>query len=76
MKPNVLDWIAMCLVVIGGLNWGLVGLFSFNLVETIFGSFSPITRIIYILVGVAAVVMIIGSRKMKGEGVSSAPMTK
>ena len=53
-KLNVLDWLALLLVVIGGLNWGLVGLFNFNLVATIFGDMTMITKIIYIVVGVAA----------------------
>ena len=39
MKLNTLGWIALILVVIGGLNWGLVGLFSFDLVAAIFGCF-------------------------------------
>jgi len=56
---SVLDWIALILVIIGGLNWGLVGLFSFNLIDTIFGGVHIIARIIYILVGLAAIYMII-----------------
>ena len=55
---NTIDWIALILVVIGGLNWGLVGLFNFNLVTAItFGS-EVIARAIYIVVGLAAVYMI------------------
>jgi uncharacterized protein len=57
-KMNTLDWIAIILVVIGGLNWGLVGLFDFNLVDAIFGMMSVISRIIYILVGISALYMI------------------
>jgi hypothetical protein len=53
MEKNVLDWIALVLVIIGGLNWGLVGLFKFNLVQTILGA-GLITDIVYTLVGVAA----------------------
>ncbi len=56
---SVLDWIALILVIIGGLNWGLVGLFSFNLIDKIFGGVYIIARIIYILVGLAAIYMII-----------------
>ena len=52
---KTLDLIAAALLFIGGLNWGLVGLFGFNLVASIFGSMSVLTRIIYLLVGVAAV---------------------
>lgn len=47
--------IILLLVIIGGINWGLIGLFNFNLVSTIFsGSLTFIARIIYALVGVAA----------------------
>jgi len=58
-KLNVLGWIALILVIIGGLNWGLVGLFSFNLVTAIFGAMTLISRIVYILVGLAAIYMLI-----------------
>lgn len=51
---KVVDIIALILIIVGGLNWGLIGLFNFNLVETIFGGFSVISRIIYILVGIAS----------------------
>jgi uncharacterized protein len=53
-KLNVLDWIAIVLVVVGGLNWGLVGFFKFDLVAAIFGDMSMLSRIVYSLVGVAA----------------------
>lgn len=54
---NVLDWIALILVIVGGLNWGLVGIFKFDLVAAIFGTMSVISRIVYILVGLAAIYM-------------------
>ena len=44
------------LLIVGGLNWGLIGLFDFNLVEVIFGSIPVLEQIIYIVVGVAAAV--------------------
>jgi uncharacterized membrane protein YuzA (DUF378 family) len=50
--------IALVLLIIGGLNWGLVGLFDFNLVAFLFDGFSVIiSRIIYTLVGISAIVM-------------------
>lgn len=52
---NVLDIIAMILVLIGGLNWGLVGAFGFDLVAAIFGAGSIISDIVYILVGISAI---------------------
>lgn len=62
---KALNWIATILVVIGGLNWGLVGLFDWNLVTAIFGE-SVLVTIIYDLVGLAAVWMII--RMFSGKG--------
>ena len=51
---NFVDWIALILVIVGGINWGLIGAFDFNLVAAIFGAMSSITRIVYVLVGLAA----------------------
>lgn len=51
---HTLNIITLALIVIGGLNWGLVGLFDFNLVAAIFGT-SAVSRLIYILVGLSAV---------------------
>jgi uncharacterized membrane protein YuzA (DUF378 family) len=55
---NVIDWIALVLVIVGGLNWGLVGLFGFDLVEAILGAVPILQRIVYVLVGIAAAYMI------------------
>jgi uncharacterized membrane protein YuzA (DUF378 family) len=49
------DAIVAALLVIGGLNWGLVGLFRFDLVATVLGDMSVLSRVIYIIVGVGAV---------------------
>ncbi len=57
-KMNALDWIAVILVIVGGLNWGLVGFFNFDLVAAIFGDMSLLSRIVYGLVGLAALYMI------------------
>jgi len=56
-KLKGLDWLALILVIVGGLNWGLVGLFDFDLVATIFGEMSAVSRIVYTLVGLAAIWM-------------------
>jgi len=53
-EKNTLDWIALVLLVIGGLNWGLVGLFSFDLVEAVLGSIPILQKIVYVLVGLSA----------------------
>ena len=57
-----IDVLAAVLLVIGGLNWGLVGLFGFDLVATIFGSGSALARLVYIVVGLAAVYQGLGYR--------------
>lgn len=49
------DWVAIVLLIIGGLNWGLVGLFSFDLVAAIFGPLSAVSRIVYVLVALSAI---------------------
>ncbi len=56
---NVLEKIALVFTIIGGINWGLVGIFDFNLVEAIFGVGSVVTRIIYIVVAVSALINIL-----------------
>ena len=53
-KLNTLELITLILVIIGGLNWGLVGFFNFDLVAAIFGQMSVIARVIYDLVGLSA----------------------
>ncbi|APR76573.1 DUF378 domain-containing protein [Minicystis rosea] len=55
---STLDWIAVALSVIGAINWGLVGLFNFNVVSAIFGQMSTLTRIIYVLVGLAGLYLL------------------
>ena len=46
--------LTLVLVIVGGLNWGLVGLFDFDLVAAIFGGGSVLSRIVYVLVGLSA----------------------
>ena len=52
---KALDVVTQGLLVVGGLNWGLVGAFDFDLVATLFGPMSALSRIVYVLVGVSAV---------------------
>lgn len=63
---KALNGIALTLVIIGALNWLLVGLFEFNLVDAIFGSLSILTRIIYIIVGIAGLWSIAFYNKISG----------
>lgn len=64
---KIVNWIALILLVIGGLNWGLVGLFEFDLVAAIFGDMSILTRIVYALVGLSAIYIIIVSPKLVND---------
>ena len=65
--------VAYILVIVGALNWGLIGFFQFNLVNKLFNSVSWLERLVYVLVGVAAVMMLFkckccGGEKCCGEG--------
>lgn len=53
---NFLKIASYILVLVGALNWGLVGLFNFNLVAAIFGDMTIVSRIIYIIVGISAII--------------------
>jgi uncharacterized membrane protein YuzA (DUF378 family) len=55
---KTLDILTLILVIVGGLNWGLVGILNFNLVATIFGDMSLLSRIIYSLVGISAIYLL------------------
>jgi uncharacterized protein len=56
---RAINVITLILLIVGGLNWGLVGLFGFDLVAALFGPMSALSRIVYTLVGVSALVQII-----------------
>lgn len=57
MKMKTTYWIAMVLVIVGAVNWGLVGLFGFDLVATLFGPASVLSRVVYSLVGAAGLAL-------------------
>jgi uncharacterized membrane protein YuzA (DUF378 family) len=57
-KLSAFTWLCIVLVVIGALNWALIGIFNFNLVAALFGSMSPVSRIVYIIVGLAGLYLI------------------
>lgn len=63
MRP--IDVLVAILLVVGGLNWGLVGLLNFDLVATIFGAGSMLARIVYGLVGLSAVYQIVTIRAIQ-----------
>ena len=65
MKMGTLDWIAFLLVIIGGLNWGLIGFFEYDLVAALFGGMDAmVSRVIYGLVGLSALYMVAMAPKM------------
>jgi len=69
-----IGWASLALVVIGALNWLLVGLFKYDLVAAIFGNLSPMSRIIYTLVGVGGIYLAFAARSLaphEGEGHAS-----
>ena len=66
-KLNVLDWVALVLVLVGALNWGLVGFFSYDLVKSLFGDMSTVSRVVYALVGLAAIYVAVVSPRLGKE---------
>lgn len=64
---KVCDIIALCLVIIGAVNWGLVGLFKLDLVAFLFGQMTILSRIIYVLVGIAGLYLISFFAQLDGE---------
>lgn len=58
MNSRVLDYTALIVTVIGAVNWGLIGLFRFNLVSFLFGDMTWLSRIIYALVGICGLYLL------------------
>lgn len=58
--------VAFILVVVGGLNWGLVGLLNFNLVTALFSSVPVLEKLVYVLVGLSAAYLLVTEKKMWG----------
>ena len=55
----VINKITLLLLIVGGLNWGLVGLFGFDLVAALFGEMSVLGRVVYALVGASALAQLV-----------------
>lgn len=66
MRFETRDWLSGGLAIIGALNWGLVGLFGFNLVHSLFGWSKPIERIIYATVGLAGLLFALDISRSTG----------
>ncbi|MDQ5949358.1 MAG: uncharacterized protein QG589_484 [Patescibacteria group bacterium] len=62
-QMSAMGWIAFVLVIVGALNWGLVGAFGFDLVKALLGDMSTLSRVVYGLVGLSAVYMIFAAMK-------------
>jgi hypothetical protein len=72
---KALNLTTLILLIVGGLNWGLVGLLSFDLVAAIFGSSSTLSRLVYVAVGASAVWQVVpllsalrGDERMAARG--------
>lgn len=63
---HMTSWV---LVIVGALNWGLVGAFEWNLVEALLGTWPIVVRILYVLIGLAAVLMLVGCKCKKCKSV-------
>jgi uncharacterized protein len=61
---RTLYWITLILLVVGGLNWLLVGLFDFDLVAAIFGDMSALSRLVYVAVGLSAITVMALSMRL------------
>ncbi len=60
----ILKFITLALVFIGALNWGLIGIFGYDLVSSVFGDMSVLSRIIYALVGISAIILLFTHREI------------
>ena len=58
MKKNVLDWIALIVVVLAAINWGLIGIFRIDVVALVFGTVPVLARLAYTVAGFAGIVSI------------------
>lgn len=67
-RLGAIDWLAMVLMIIGGINWGLVGLMNIDLVAAIFGDMTTASRAVYVLVGLSALYSIYTLSKMASDG--------
>lgn len=73
-KFQAIEWFAFLLVIIGGINWALVGVFNFNLVSFLFGDMSLLSRIVYFSIGSASIFLIFSfpgnTKKIKSNEIS------
>ena len=67
MERNWLDVVCLILIIIGAVNWGLIGFFSLDIISVIFGNMCMISRIIYAVVGIAGIYSLVLFWKLKAE---------
>ena len=67
MRMNAIDWLSMVLVIVGAVNWGLVGLFRFNLVNALFGGIPVLESAVYVIVGLAGLYLIYTGAKLSSR---------
>ena len=67
MERNWLDVVCLILIIIGAVNWGLIGFFNLDIISVIFGNMSMISRIIYAVVGIAGIYSLVLFWKHKAE---------
>ena len=68
MIGKILDYCSLTIVIIGAINWGLIGFFDFDLVAFLFGTMTLFTRIVYALVGICGIYLITAYGRMKKHG--------
>lgn len=68
MGSKILDGTALTIAIIGAINWGLIGLFRFDLVAFIFGDMSWLSRIVYVIVGLCGLYLITFYMRLSGKG--------
>jgi uncharacterized membrane protein YuzA (DUF378 family) len=65
---RAISFVTLVLLIVGGLNWGMIGVAGFDLVAALFGDMSPLSRIVYALVGVSALLQIVLLAKGQERG--------
>ncbi len=70
MKQSPIKLLSQILLIVGGLNWGLVGLLDFDLVATLFGEMSLLSRMVYVLVGLAAITSLLAMGEIQSQSES------
>jgi uncharacterized protein len=73
---NAIDWLALAVLAIGGINWGLIGVFSFDLVSSLFGDMTTVSRIVYGLVGVSAIYMLFSALMISESAYEVSPKSR